>query len=104
MNVHIQTPRDDLREFCERWGVVELALFGSALRDELGPDSDVDILISFDHTARPTLLDMVRMEDELTELFGRPADLMERDAIEASGNHIRRKAILDSAETIYAAK
>ena len=60
-----------------------MALFGSALRDELGPDSDVDILISFDDKARPTLLDMVRMEDELTELFGRPADLMERDAIEA---------------------
>lgn len=51
---------------------MELALFGSALRDELGPESDVDILISFDDKARPTLLDMVRMEDELTELFGRP--------------------------------
>ena len=104
MTARKKTPPIDLAAFCERWGGVELALFGSALRDELGPDSDVDILISFDDTARPTLLDMVRMEDELTELFGLPADLMERDAIEASGNHIRRKAILDSAETIYAAK
>ena len=104
MNAQIQTPRGDLQAFCERWGVVELALFGSALRDELGPDSDVDILISFDDKARPTLLDMVRMEDELTELFGRQADLMDRDAMEASGNYIRRKAILGSAETIYAAK
>lgn len=81
-----------------------MALFGSALRDELVPKSDIDILISFDDEARPTLLDMVRMEDKLTELFGRPADLLERDAIEASGNTIRRKAILGSAETIYAAK
>lgn len=104
MNAHTKISQDDLQAFCERWGVVELALFGSALRDELGPESDVDILISFDDKARPTLLDMVRMEDELTELFGRPADLLERDAIEASGNYIRRKAILDSAETIYAAK
>ena len=104
MNADIKASQDHLKEFCERWGVVELALFGSALRDELGSDNDVDILISFDDKARPTLLDMVRMEDELTELFGRPADLMERDAIEASGNYIRRKAILGSAETIYAAK
>ena len=103
MNAHIQTPRDELAAFCERWGVAELALFGSALSDDFGPDSDVDILVSFKERARPTLLDMVRMEDELTELFGRPTDLLERGAVEASGNYIRRKAILDSAETIYAA-
>lgn len=104
MDAEIKVSQDHLKAFCDRWRVVELALFGSALRDELGPESDVDILVSFDDEARPTLLDMVRMEDELTELFGRPADLMERDAIEASGNYIRRKAILGSAETIYAAK
>ena len=104
MNAEIKASPDHLKALCERWGVVEMALFGSALRDELGPESDVDILISFDNEARPTLLDMVRMEDELTELFGRPADLLERDAIEASGNSIRRKAILGSAETICAAK
>ncbi|MDE2888947.1 MAG: nucleotidyltransferase family protein [Gemmatimonadota bacterium] len=103
MNEHTKIPRE-LDAFCERWGGVELALFGSALRDELGPESDVDILVSFNDEARPTLLDMVHMEDELTELFGRPADLLERDAIEASCNTIRRKAILGSAETIYAAK
>ena len=91
MNAVIKTSQDDLAAFCERWGVVELALFGSALRDELGPDSDVDILVSFNDKAPPTLLDMVRMEDELTELFGRPADLMERDAIEASGNYISQQ-------------
>ena len=102
--MHISRLRENSKRFANDGGVVELALFGSALRDELGPDSDVDILISFDDKARPTLLDMVRMEDELTELFGRPADLMERDAIEASGNYIRRKAILGSAETIYVAK
>ena len=104
MNALVKTENDELAKFCERWGVVELALFGSALSGESGPDSDVDLLVSFDVKARPTLLEMVRIEDELTELFGRPADLLERDAVEASGNYIRRKAILGSAETIYAAK
>ena len=104
MNAELRAPQDELTAFCERWGGVELALFGSALSGEPGPDSDVDLLVSFDVKARPTLLDMVRMEDELTELFGRPADLLERDAVEASDNYIRRKAILASAETIYAAK
>ena len=102
MDAEFRAPLEQLAAFCERWGVVELALFGSGLRGEHGPESDVDLLISFDKKARPTLLDMVRMEDELTELFGRPADLLERDAVEASDNYIRRKAILASAETIYA--
>ena len=103
MNAHIQTLQDELAAFCKRWGIAELALFGSALRDDFGPDSDVDILVSFEEKARPTLLDMVRMQDELTRLFGQPADLFERAAIETSRNYIRREAILGSAETIYAA-
>ena len=93
----------DLAAFCQRWDVVELALFGSALRDDFGPDSDIDVLISFEERVRYTLLDMVRMQDELTHLFGRRADVLERAAIEASANYIRREAILGYAETIYAA-
>lgn len=93
----------DLAALCQRWGIVELALFGSALRDDFGPDSDIDVLVSFEERVRHTLLDMVRMQDELTHLFGRRADVLERAAIEASANYIRREAILGSAETIYAA-
>ena len=76
-------------------------MFGSAVRDDFGPDSDVDLLVSFAEEARHSLLDMVRMEEELKDIFGREVDLVSRRAIERSRNYLRRKAILDSAETIH---
>ena len=93
----------DLAAFCQRWGVVELALFGSALRDDFGPDSDIDVLVNFEERARHTLLDMVRMQDELTQLFDRRADVLEHAEVDASPNYIRLESILGSAETIHAA-
>ena len=95
--------QDAIAAFCERWSVVELALFGSVVRDDFGPKSDIDVLVSFDPEARPTLFDIVRMQDELSRLSGHPVDLVTRASVEASRNYIRRKAILDSAQTIYAA-
>ena len=89
--------------FCRRWQVSELALFGSVVREDFGPDSDVDVLIQFQPPARHTLLDMARMEEELRQIFGRDVDLVERSAIEQSRNRFRRKAILQSAESIHAA-
>ena len=103
MTARIAIPADGIAAFCERWQVTELALFGSVLRDDFGPDSDIDVLVSFDDAARHTLFDMARMEGELKTLFGREVDLAERAGIETSRNYIRRKAILQSAETIYAA-
>ena len=103
MTARIAIPADGIAAFCERWQVTELALFGSVLRDDFGPDSDIDVLVSFEDSARHTLFDMVRMEEELKTLFGREVDLAERTGIETSRNYIRRKAILQSAETIYAA-
>ena len=103
MNTQIDIPRDEIAAFCERWKLAELALFGSVLRDDFSPDSDIDVLVRFDPKARPTLLDIARMQDELTRLFGRQADLVERTAVETSRNYIRRKAILESAEVVYAA-
>ena len=103
MTARIAIPADGIAAFCERWQVTELALFGSVLRDDFGPDSDIDVLVSFDDSARHTLFDMVRMEEELKALFGREVDLAERAGIETSRNYIRRKAILQAAETIYAA-
>ena len=103
MTVRIFVPSDRIDAFCDRRQVTELALFGSVLRDDFGPGSDVDVLVSFAEDARHSLLDMVRMQAELKEIFGRAVDLVERARIEQSRNYLRRKAILQSAETIYAA-
>ena len=102
MSARIALPSDGLAAFCERWRVTELALFGSVLRGDFGPDSDVDVLVSFEPRVPHTLLDIVRMQEELSGMFGRNVDLIERAAVEQSRNYIRRKAILQSAETIYA--
>lgn len=91
-----------LKEICSRWKIARLSVFGSALRDDFRPDSDVDLLVDFAEGADWSLLDHVEIEDELSSAFGRPVDLVTRRAIEASSNSIRRDAILNSAEPIYA--
>ena len=103
MSAQIHIPRAQIDSFCRRWQVAELSLFGSVVREEFGPDSDVDLLVQFHPRARHTLIDMARMEQELSRIFGRDIDLVERSAVEQSRNHIRRKAILQSAEPIHAA-
>lgn len=100
---NISLPQEALRTFCQRWQVTELALFGSVLRDDFRPDSDIDVLIRFAPDSHWTLLDFVTMGDELSEIFGRKVDLVSRRAVEASQNYYRRKAILESAQVIYAA-
>jgi len=90
-----------LREFCCKWSISELAVFGSALRDDFGPTSDVDFLVSFEPGVRRTLLDQVRMRNELSEIVGRPVDFVSRRGIEMSANRWRRQEILSSAETVY---
>ena len=99
----IQMPSQEIAAFCERWQITELALFGSVLRDDFGPQSDIDVLVSFLPEAKHGLLDLVAMEEELGRLLGRKVDLVSRRGIERSRNYIRRRAILDSAEVIYAA-
>ena len=101
--MRIYIPKQELAIFCEHWDIAELALFGSALRDDFGPESDIDILVSFKDGAHPTLFDMVRMQEELGEIFGRKIDLVSRRGIERSRNSIRRNAILGSAEVVHAA-
>ncbi|MCY4588804.1 MAG: nucleotidyltransferase family protein [Bryobacterales bacterium] len=103
MNAHIDIAPDKIAAFSKRWLITELALFGSVLRDDFGPASDIDLLVRFDSQARHTLLDIARMENELSRMLGRDVDLVEHTAVEKSRNYIRRKAILESAETIYAA-
>ncbi len=99
----ITLPKEKLAEFCSRWKITEFALFGSVLRDDFGPTSDVDVLVTFASDAHWSLLDHVNMQDELKALFGRNVDLVNRRGIERSRNPIRRRDILDSAEVIYAA-
>lgn len=99
----ITLPKDKIADFCRRWKIAEFAIFGSALRDDFGPASDVDILVTFASDAQWSLLDHVEMQDELKSLFGRNVDLVSRRGIERSRNEIRRREILNSAEVIYAA-
>ena len=81
--------------------MIEFALFGSVLRDDFRPDSDVDVMVQFEPEAHPTLFDLVEMEGELKQIFGRDVDLVTRKGIESSRNYLRRKAILSSVNVIY---
>lgn len=103
MSPHVQIETRALEAFCRRWKIVEISLFGSVLRDDFGPESDVDVLVTFATDARWTLFDYGDMQEELATLFGHPVDLVNRRAVEASPNWIRRRAILESAELLYAA-
>ena len=97
----IQIAKDEIIDYCQRWKIAELAVFGSVLRDDFKLNSDIDILVAFEADARWTLLDHVQMQDELGALFGREIDLVSRRGLENSRNLIRREAILNSAEVIY---
>ena len=97
----LRVPMDVLTEFSQRWRATELALFGSALRDDFGPESDVDVLVSFAQDAKWSLIDLAEMEEELEGILGREVDLVERRAVEQSENYIRRRHILSTAEPIY---
>jgi uncharacterized protein len=94
---------EQLAEFCQRWQVSELALFGSVLRDDFSLDSDIDVLVSYRPTAKRGLLEKIRMQEEFSSLLHRDVDLVSKKAIEQSQNWLRRKNILDSSEVIYVA-
>jgi predicted nucleotidyltransferase len=93
-------PKEKISAFCKRWKVVELALFGSVLRTDFRPDSDVDVLVTFSKDAKIGLFELVRMEQDLEEIFHRPVDIVEKDALD---NPFRRHDILNTAQVIYAA-
>ena len=90
-------------DFCRANGIARLDLFGSALRPDFGPESDIDLLVDFELDRIPGLLDFAGMEIGLSEILGREVDLVDRVAAEESRNPIRRTAILESATTIYEA-
>jgi len=104
MRTEIPIPTKQLEEFCRRWKIAELRVFGSALRDDFRPDSDLDLLVTFAPDADWSLLNHVAMEEELSGIVGRKVDLVSQRAIERSSNWIRRKAILESAEPYFASR
>jgi hypothetical protein len=103
MTPRLELPRPEIEDFCRRWKIVRLELFGSVLRDDFRSDSDVDLLVTFTPDCPWSLMDIVAMEQELENLLGRKADLVERQTIEQSKNWIRRREILGTAREYYAA-
>ncbi len=102
--IRVHVSQDKIRDFCLKWKITELALFGSVLREDFRSSSDIDVLVSFAPAARWSLMAMVEMQDELEKILGRKVDLVERSAIERSENYIRRRHILASAEPFYVAR
>ena len=104
INYHgMEISLDKVVDFCRRWKITEFALFGSILRNDFRPDSDIDVLVTFAPDASWRFYDLVSMKEELEAMFGRSVDLIEKRLVESSENYIRRKHILDHMETIYVA-
>jgi predicted nucleotidyltransferase len=97
--IRITLPKKKIENFCHKWKVSEMSLFGSVLSKEFRPDSDVDVLVSFKDNAGWGLFDFVDMLDELEGIFSRKVDMVEKEALR---NPFRRQRILDSKEVIYA--
>lgn len=99
MPIGVQLDQQRIAEFCRRWQVSELALFGSVLRDDFRPDSDVDVLIEFQPDAQREFVDFEDMANELAEMFGRKVDVVPKRGLRPR----LREAVLDSARVVYAA-
>lgn len=92
---------DEIAEFCRRWKIRKLAPFGSALRDDFGLDSDVDILVDFDKDADWGLLNHLQMRQELQALLGCKVDLISKRALERSRNWLFRREVLSTAKVFF---
>jgi len=100
---NIELPIEKIANFCDRWSIIEFALFGSVLRNDFRDDSDIDVLVTFAPESKRGLTETIQMRDELQIIFNRKVDLIVKAAIDRSRNWLRRKNILESAQTIYAA-
>lgn len=101
MDLPIKIDEEAIARFCKKWRISALELFGSILREDFGPDSDVDILVSFEPGAVVTMGSFMRVERELAEIIGRKVDLVDRGAVEESRNRFRKRSILESARPFY---
>lgn len=100
MSPRVPIDRKTIERFCRKWGVAEFALFGSVLREDFRPDSDVDVLVTFQPGRGVNFSNRVEIQDELEGLFGRRVDLVVSEALR---NPFRRSAILRTREVLYAA-
>lgn len=109
MSVEIQTiverrlgvSQKAIAQFCQRWQIIEFAVFGSVVRSDFRSDSDIDVLVTFAPEAQRGLTETLQMQDELKAVFTREVDFIVKTALEKSQNWLRRQTILDSAQVIY---
>ena len=99
----LRVSKETIAEFSRKWKITEFALFGSVLREDFRPDSDVDVLVTFSPDSDWEVEHLLDMKEELEALFGRAVDLVEKRLVEDSRNYIRRKHILSHMEAVYAA-
>jgi uncharacterized protein len=97
----LDVPQERIAAFCRKWKVVEFSLFGSVLRDDFGPESDIDVLVAFSPSGAMTFEGFLEMREELSALFGgRTVDLVEKRLVR---NPFRRHEILTTRRVLYAA-
>jgi len=98
----VSLPLGRIAEICRKYDIAELSVFGSVLRDDFGPRSDIDFMAVFRHdNYGPWMAKIQQLENELSELVGRDVDIVTKESVLQSENWIRRKHILDSAQVIY---
>ena len=96
---NLNVPKKEISDFCRRKKITELALFGSALRDDFHSRSDIDLLVTFAPDTRYSLFDLAMMQSELKAILGREVDLVEKASLR---NPFRRNHILKNLEVLYA--
>ena len=99
--IHMDIDRSSIANFCKRWNIRRMTLFGSVLRDDFRPDSDVDVLVAFNSNLEWSLFDMVDMKSELEKIFRRDVDIVEDGTIR---NPIKRRCIYENLEVVYESK
>jgi hypothetical protein len=97
----LHTDQTTIADLCDRWKITELALFGSVLRDDFHPNSDIDLLVTFHPDAKITFFQLDAIERDFSQHVDRPVDVVTRTAIETSHNPIRRQNILGNMQVIY---
>ena len=102
-DIQTQPPIEKIQAYCRKWKIQEMWLFGSVLRDDFGPNSDVDVLVRFGKGCGITFHNYVEMCDDLEAIFGCRVDLVERESVESSPNYVRLRHILHSAKRVYVA-
>jgi hypothetical protein len=102
-SIQIALPQAEIEAFCQRWQITRMELFGSVLREDFRPDSDVDVLVTFAPDVKLTFANLMQIESELESIFRRRVDVGTRRSVEEDRNYLRRHIILDSSRVIYEA-